>query len=170
MIDYGHLCLLVFAQGTWKESYKNKLLDQTKKNFLSNMNIDDRDVWNEINKSPLFDPKNPRADDKPCELCHALFKIYEGKKGGNDGLILFSHNIISWNGTGNLLTFLLGERNIKKVYYLELDQDSYLIKTKNHIPEIINHIKEIRINRTELFTLLEKKELEFSTLYEIGKF
>ncbi len=170
MIDYGNFCLLVFAQGTWKERYKNKLLDQIKKNFLSNMNIDDIDVWNEINKSPLFDPKNPDADGNPCELCHVLFKIYDGKRGRNDRLILFSHNIISWNGTGNLLSFLLGERNVKKVYYLELDQDSYLTNTKNYIPEIINHIKEIRINRTELFTLLEKKELEFSTLYEIGKF
>jgi hypothetical protein len=170
MIDYGHLCLLIFAQGTWKENYKYKLLDQIKKNFLSNMDIDDIDNWSEINKSLLFDPKNPEADDKPCELCHVLYKIYEGKKGGNDGLILFSHNIISWNGTGNLLSFLLGERNIKKGYYLELDQDSYLIKTKNYIPEIINNIKDIKINRTEFFTLLEKEELEFSTLYEIGKF
>jgi len=170
MIDYGHLCLLVFAQGTWKESYKNKLLDQIKKTFLSNMEIDDVDLWSETNKSPLFDPKNPEADNEPCELCHALYKIYEVKKGGNEGLILFSHNIISWNGTGNLLSFLLGEKNVKKVYYLELNQDSYLIKTKDHIPEIINNIKDIGINRTEFFTLLEKEELEFSTSYEIGKF
>ncbi len=170
MIDYGHFCLLVFAQGTWKESYKNKLLDQIKKNFLSNMDIDGADLWNEINKSPLFDPKNPKADTKPCELCHALYKIYKEKKGGNDGLILFSHNIISWNGTGNLLSFLLGERNVKKVYYLELDQHSYLISTKNHIPVIIKNIKDIRINRTEFFNLIEKEELEFSIIYEIGKF
>ncbi len=170
MIDYGHICLLVFAQGTWKENYKSRLLDQIKKNFLSNMDIDDLDVWSEISKSPLFDPKNPEADDNPCELCYALYKIFERKKGGNDGLILFSHNIISWNGTANLLSFLLGERNVKKVYYLELDQYSYLISTKNHIPEIINNIIETTINRTDFFTLLEKKELEFSVLYEIGKF
>ena len=170
MIDYGHFCLLIFSQGTWKQSYKIKLLNEIKKKFLSNMDIDDIDLWSEISKSPLFDPKNPGTDGKPCELCHDLYKIYEGKKGGNDGLILFSHNIISWNGTGNFLSFLLGERNIKKVYYLELDQDSYLIKTKNSIPEIINNIKDIRINRTEFFTLVEKEELKFSTLYEISKF
>jgi len=170
MIDYGHLCLLIFAQGTWKENYKDKLLDQIKKNFLSNMDIDELDAWAEISKSPLFDPNNPGVDDKPCEICHVLYKIYEGKKGGNDGFILFSHNIIGWNSTGNLLSFLLGERNIKKVYYLELDQFSYLISAKNKIPEIINNIKEISIDRTRLFTLLEKEELEFSTLYEITKY
>lgn len=170
MIDYGHLCLLVFAQGKWKDNYKSKLLDQIKKNFLSNMDIDDMDIWNEINKSPLFDPINPRADDKLCEICHVLSKIYEGKKGVNEGFILFSHNILGWNRTGNLLSYILGERNVKKIYYLELDQDSYTLKTKNEIPEIIKNIKETRVNRTELLVLLEKEELEFSTLYEVGKY
>jgi hypothetical protein len=170
MIDYGHLCLLVFAQGTWKQSYKRKLLDQIKEKFLSNMDIDDIDIWSEISKIPFFDPKNPKADDKPCELCQVLYKIFKGKKGENDGLILFSHNIIGWNGTGNFLSFLLGEMKVKKVYYLELDQYSYLTSTKNHIPEIINNIIETTINKTDFFTLLEKQELEFSILYEIGKF
>ncbi len=170
MIDYGHLCLLVFAQGTWKENYKDKLLDQIKKNFLSNMDIDDLDVWNEINKSPLFDPKKPGTDDKPCELCHGLYKIYEGKKGKNEGFILFSHNILGWDSTGNVLSYILGEKNVKKVYYLELDESSYLIKTKNNIPKIIKNIKETRLNRTEFFSHLEKEELQFNTLYEIGKF
>ncbi len=82
MIDYGHFCLLIFSQGTWKQSYKIKLLNEIKKKFLSNMDIDDIDLWSEISKSPLFDPKNPGTDDKPCELCHDLYKIYEGKKGG----------------------------------------------------------------------------------------
>jgi len=170
MIDYGHFCLLIFAQGAWKQSYQIKLLKEIKKNFLSNMDIDDVDLWNEISKSPLFDPKNLGTDDKPCELCHVLYKIFEGKKGENDAVILFSHNILGWNSTGNVLSYILGERNVKKVYYLELDESSYLIKTKNNIPEIIKNIKETRLNRTEFFSHLEKEELEFNTLYEIGKF
>ncbi len=81
MIDYGHLCLLIFAQGTWKESYKNKLLDQIKKNFLSNMNIDDIDVWNEINKSPLLILKISKQMINLANFVMRFLKFMREKRG-----------------------------------------------------------------------------------------
>ena len=170
MIDYGHLCLLVFAQGTWKENYKERLVKQISENFISTMEIDDTDLWNEIQKSPLFSPKDSGVHDKSCEVCHALFEIFEITKGNNDGLIFFSHNILGWKAMKRFLLFILGEVNVKKVYYLELDQFSYLISASKKIPEIINEIKHLKIKRTEFFKLFENQKIEFSTLYEVGKY
>ncbi|MHA2009692.1 MAG: hypothetical protein ACXACY_06960 [Candidatus Hodarchaeales archaeon] len=169
MIEYGHICLLVFAQGIWKENYKLRVFDEIRKIFLSSMDIDAHDEWSEISQSPLFDPKNPGEDGQPCDLCHALNKIYEEKKGINEGLILFSHNILGWEGTINVLSFILGQKNVKKLFYLELDWESYTTNIGSRIPQVLKNIKEKQINRTKLFDLLEKEQVEFSILYEVLK-
>jgi len=170
MIDYGHTCLLIFAQDTWKENYKKKFLKEIKTKFNASMNIDEIDVWGEIEQIPLFDPNHPEVNDKPCELCYPLSEVFLKKKGHNNGFILFSHNILGWEGMKYFLLYILGESNVKKIHYLELDQFSYLISTKNRIPEILNALKEKKVNRSSFFDLFEKEKIEFSTLYEIVKY
>ncbi len=170
MIDYGHTCILVFAQGTWKENFKVKFFREISKNFISNMDIDNVDLWNETEKSPLFHPKNPRDLYKPCEVCHAIYDIFEEKKGNNDGSILFSHNILGWKGMEKLLFFILGQIIVKKIFYLELDQDSYIEGAKKRIKEILNNICRLKINRNNFFKLFENEQIKFSTLYEVGKY
>jgi hypothetical protein len=134
------------------------------------MDIDDIDLWSEIEKIPLFDPKIPEENHKPCELCHFLYDIFEKEKGQNEGLILFSHNILGWKGMKNFLLFVLGEVNVKKIYYLELDGSSYLISTKDRIPEIIKNIKQKKVKTSIFFDLFDKEKIEFSTLYEVLKY
>lgn len=170
MIDYGHMCLLILAQGTWKENYKKRLLIEVKNKFLSNMDIDEIDLWNEIEKIPLFNPKRPEGNNKPCELCHSLYGIFEKEKGQNDGVILFSHNILGWKGMKDFLLFILGEINVKKIYYLELDQSSYTTDINKRIPEMIKNIKPKQVNRSNFFDLFDKEQIEFSTLYEVLKY
>jgi hypothetical protein len=170
MIDYGHTCLLIFAQGTWKERFKESFLKEITRNFISNMNIDATDLWNEIDKSPLFNPKQPTDRNKPCEVCHALYKIFEEKKGNNDRFILFSHNILGWTGLETFLLHILGQGNVKKVYFLELDQDSYTEGAHNKIPEIIKKIEYVKLNRTDFFRLFQAEKISFSTLYEVVKY
>ncbi|MFX0072822.1 MAG: hypothetical protein ACFFAO_17220, partial [Candidatus Hermodarchaeota archaeon] len=121
MIDFGHVCLLIFAQSTWKEHYKTELLKNVNNKFLASMDIDEIDEWAEIPQSPLFNPKFPGENDHPCELCIPIYEIFEEKKGTNEGLILFSHNILGWKEMENFLLFVLGEDKVKKIYYLELD-------------------------------------------------
>lgn len=60
------------------------------------MKIDEIDLWNTLNKSPLFHPENSGEHNRSCELCHALYELFEEKKRKNDGLFLFSHNILGW--------------------------------------------------------------------------
>jgi len=170
MIDYGHSCMLVFAQSTWKESFRVKFLQDISKSFISNMEIDNLDVWNEINRSPLFNPKNPEPHNKLCVVCHGLYKIFEEKKGSSDGFILFSHNILGWKGMEKFLLFVLGQVNVKKIYYLELDQDSYTEGTTKKIKEILENINHLKIKRTDFFKLFENEQVNFNTLYEVGKY
>ena len=170
MIDYGHTCLLIFAQGTWKENFKGRLLGDISKTFISNMDIDELDMWNEIGKSPLFHPKKPGEYNEPCEVCHALYEIFEEKQGNNDGLILFSHNILGWEGMEKFLLYVLGQVNVKKIYFLELGQDSYIMGASKKIQKIINEIKHLKVNRTEFFKLFKNEKIEFSVLYEVGKY
>jgi len=170
MIEYGHTCLLIFAQGTWKENYKKRILKQVKNNFIRNMDIDDVDLWSEIEKIPLFNPKNPGKDDKPCELCYALNEIFENKKGENEGLILFSHNILGWEGMRNFLLFILGETKVKKILYLELDPSSYLIGIEKKIPKILRNLKEKQMKRSDFFDLFDTQKIESSILYEVVKY
>ncbi|MFX1388401.1 MAG: hypothetical protein ACFE9M_14375 [Promethearchaeota archaeon] len=170
MIDYGHVCLLIFAQGTWKEHYKTKLLKDVKNRFLDSMDIDEIDEWAEIPQVPLFNPKFPGESDLPCELCIPLYEIFEEKRGTNEGLILFSHNILGWKGMENFLLFVLGEDKVKKIYYLELDSNSYVLGISDKIPEIIQNIKHVEINRSTFFDLFEKEKIEFSIIYEIVKY
>ncbi len=69
-----------------------------------------------------------------------------------------------------LILLILGEAKVKKIYYLELDQDSYTLDTSRNISEIIKNIKQMKVNRTEFFKLLEHKKIKFSMIYEIGKY
>ncbi len=170
MIDYGHTCLLIFAQGIWKENYKNRFLKEIKSKFMASMNINENDLWGEYEQIPLFDPNSPEVNDKPCELCNPLAKVFLKKMGQNRGFILFSHNILGWKGMKDFLLYLLGDFNVKKIHYLELDQSSYLTSTKKRIPQIINNINEKKLNRTAFFDLFEKEKIEFSILYEIVKY
>ena len=170
MIEYGHICLLIFAQGTWKENFKKQLIEDIKNKFLANMDIDKVDEWSEIEQIPLFNPNNPGKTDRPCELCNSLYELFEEKRGSNDGFILFSHNILGWDGMEKFLLFILGEVKVKKIYYLELDSDSYLVGISKKIPEIMQKIKHLMVNRSEFFKLFEDKKVEFSILYEVAKY
>lgn len=69
-----------------------------------------------------------------------------------------------------LILLILGEAKVKKIYYLELDQDSYTLDTSRNISEIIKNIKQMKVNRTEFFKLSEHKKIKFSMIYEIGKY
>ena len=62
MYDYGHFCLLIFAQGSWKPQYREKLMETAQDTFISvleprSKEEESRLDWDETEKTPLFDPK-----------------------------------------------------------------------------------------------------------------
>ncbi|MCK4780804.1 MAG: hypothetical protein KAT57_11470, partial [Candidatus Lokiarchaeota archaeon] len=57
---------------------------------------------------------------------------------------------------------------VKKVYFLMLDQNSYIRGI--NIPKIINSIIEQQINADKFFSLVKNKKIDFSIIYEIRKY
>ncbi len=165
MYDYGHFCLLIFAQGVWKTHYRSNLLKKISTEFLSILEPKSEAeakqmIWDEIDKSPLFEPKY----EEKCKVCSKVSKIFEAKKGSNEGLILFSHNVPEVEGFRTFITLLLSDTNIKKVNYLELEGIS-----EEAIPSS-EKIDQVEVDLANLIDQISKKQFKLGTLYEISKY
>jgi len=122
MYDQGHFCLLVFAQGTWKPHYKEKLIKKIADNFFSLIEPRSEEEarivgWNEAEKSPLQDPK--KLDY--CKVCNRLAPLFKENLRDNEGFILFSHSIPDLGAFLPFFSNLFRETGIKKAFYLEAD-------------------------------------------------
>lgn len=170
MIDYGHFCLLIFAQGTWKENFKKILSKKVKNDFLVRMDLDENDAWGEFEVIPLFNPKNPSENEKACKLCHSLYDIFSEKLGQNDGHILFSHNTIALINIKHFANNLLSNEKIKKIYILELGFESYLTSTWKIAPKIIKELKHKCLKRDEFGRNIDNNKFQFGVIYEILKY
>ncbi|KKK63404.1 hypothetical protein LCGC14_2994640 [marine sediment metagenome] len=165
MLDIiGHFCFLIFAQGKWQEKYKVKLITEIKKDFLRYA------YWDPMYDIPvkLFNPLVKDEDYDVCDLCLELITRFKYKLGFNEGLIRFSHKLIRLKDIERLFIKILTDPQVKKVYFLLLDQNSY-IKALN-VPKIIKNIKEQQINANKFFSLLEEEKIDYSLIYEIIKY
>ncbi len=162
MYDAGHFCLLIFAQGVWKENYVKALLENVSSNFLSQLKPRNEAEgvqisWNEVYEDPLFEP----PPNYNCSICSFLSEVFNTKKGNNESLILFSHNVLDVIGFKTFFTPLIKNAKIKKLFYLELsllDEEEFL-KHKT--------LKSQQVHSYEIFELVDKDRFENGTLYEI---
>lgn len=173
MFEAGHFCLLIFAQGTWKEKFKDTFVKKVKSDFLSLLEPTTEGEaiklgWDEIPKDPLFNPKIIEGTKKECELCSVSYNFFKEKKGSNDGLILFSHSVPYVDEIKSFFTNLLKDNRIKKLCYLELDFELTYYKREEAIAKI-NEKKEKQLNLSDFFHLLDTKQVECGVLYEIMK-
>ncbi|KKM85858.1 hypothetical protein LCGC14_1284800 [marine sediment metagenome] len=162
MYDAGHLCLLIFAQSTWKENYAKKLLEYISSNFLSQLKPRSEQEgaqisWNEVYEDPLFEPP-PTFN---CQICSFLSEIFNKKKRNNDGMILFSHNVLDVIGFKAFFTPLIKNAKIKKLLFLELSifNEEEFLKHKTLISQ--------QVHSYEIFELVDNDRFENGTLYEI---
>lgn len=169
-ITHDHFCLLIFGQGLWKDSFTKKISKETKTSFfhLSGYSIDSLfctcPICNALVK--LFDPLNPGDYVDFCDLCKALYKKLEDIKEHNEGLILFSHQLMQdLNRLQNLTQSLLSNDKIKKLYILEVEW----VKISKPIPQVINEISHNRLKKSEFFELLKANKYEYRVIYEIFK-
>ena len=84
MYDYGHFCLLIFAQGTWKPQYRKKLIETAQDEFISVLEPRSKEEearlsWTETEKIPLFHPKELGKSQKECPLCSAIYEIFQDR-------------------------------------------------------------------------------------------
>ena len=173
MYDYGHCCLLIFAQGTWKPQYRKKLIETTQDSFISvleprSKEEESRLDFDETEKIPLFDPKELGKSQKECPLCSAIYKILQEKKSDNDGVCLFSHTVPDVPGFKTFTTPLFDDPRIKKLYYFELGPETFVIGNEKYIPQLQKR-NDLRLSKVEFFNSLDKNEFQTNMLYEIHK-
>ena len=165
MLDIiGHFCFLIFAQGKWQQKYKSKLEIEIKNDFLEYA------YWDPMYDIPvkIFDPLVKDEDFDACDLCHKLLPRFKRLLGSNEGLARFSHKLIRLEDIERFFIKILSDTNVKKVYFLILDQNSYIRGV--NIPRIINSIKEQQINAENFFKLVKTENIDFSIIYEIRKY
>lgn len=169
-ITHDNFCLLIFGQGLWKDSFTKKISKETKTNFfhLSGYSKDSLfctcPICNALVK--LFDPLNPGDYIDFCDLCKALYKKFEDIKGQNEGVVLFSHQLMrEMNQLQSLIQSLLSNEKIKKIYILEVER----VKISKPIPSIIDAITHKRLKKSEFFELLKGNKFEYRIIYEIFK-
>ena len=114
----------------------------------------------------LFDPMNPGEYVDFCDLGKALYEKFESIKGPNEGMILFSHQLM--NDLDQLQTLtqtLLSNDKIKKIYVLEVEW----VKISKPIPSVINELTQKRLKKSEFLELLKQNRFEYRAIYEIYK-
>jgi hypothetical protein len=166
----AHFCLLIFAQGQWKESYTEKISKNARDLFYQYTGHSNCQV---CNTCPIcralvymFDPMNPDEYVVVCDLCKALYKMMEQIKGQNDGMILFSHSFpLEIQSVTSLTELLLKSDKIKKIYIMEVLTE----KKTRQVSEVIEKIKTIRLKNSEFIKLLDSNEFKDKVLYEITK-
>ena len=160
----GHFCFLIFTQGKWKDNYKDKLKTEIKEDFLKYA------YWDPMYDIPvkLFDPLVKDEDYDACDLCLELIPRFKNELGNNEGLIMFSHKLLRLEDIDQFFMNILSKTEVKKLYYLMLDHNSYIIGM--NIPRIIKGVKEQQISTNEFFSLIRNEKLDFSIIYEIRKY
>ena len=165
MLDIiGHFCFLIFTQVKWQEKYKVKLIKEINKEFLRYA------YWDPIYDIPvkLFDPLVRDEDYDICDLCLELIPRFKINLGSSEGVIRFSHKLIQLKDIEFFFRKILTDSQVKKIYFLMLDHNSYIKKT--NILKTINNIKEQQVNRDDFFNLVQNEKIDFSIIYEIRKY
>jgi len=163
MYDEGHFCLLIFAQGTWKDHYRKELFETISSNFLFQLKPRSEEevakiAWNEVYAEPLFEPP---PHDYNCSFCSFLSEIFKDKKGNNDGMVIFTHNVLDVIGFKAFFTPLIKNNKIKKLLYFELgmfDEDEFMKHKKFATKQVHSY---------EIFEIVDNEQFQNGTLYEI---
>ena len=163
MYDAGHFCVLILAQGMWKDHYKNELNKTLYSNFLLQLKPRSeaeahKITWDEVYEDPLFEPP-PREVE--CEICSFINEAFLDRKGINDGMILFSHNVLDSIGFKGFFTPLIKNEKIKKILYFELSiyDEKDFMKHKKLVTK--------QVRSYEIFDNIERNQFENGIIYEI---
>lgn len=173
MFDYGHFCLLIFAQGPWKPNYKAQLAKEVQARFIASLEArspeeERRLAWAETEKNPLFDPEELGKSQRECAFCSAIYEFLKEKLGQTDGLLLFSHSVPDVIGFKTVITPLFEDPRIKKVYYYELGMDSFVVDQTKYLP-ILKDRRDERLPLSEFLKLLDADKFQINVVYEIHK-
>jgi hypothetical protein len=157
----NHFCMLIFAQGKWKKNYAETLFEQLQAKWLK---LESDAVI--IEKSPLFNPEKLGKKLQDCKICAAIYESFTKHLKGSNTLLLFSHYVPDEIGFKSILTPLLQDTLIQKVYYMEQNSTFLVVPPDQFIAKIKSN-RHKQISMDEFFRDMDFGRFETGIRYEI---
>ena len=166
---YEHFCVLIFAQGTWKEtdrdSVRNLIREKVKSVKEASYNIFDKLTYRE--QMPIY------AD---CHLCQPIYKMFEEFKGNNDGILYQGHHYLipedDFDDLKSLAELIISHRKVKKFYLLYLDGFREIKRTtldKMNFEEFKEKLKFKKCTINDFILIIDNNKFKNRIVYEISK-
>ncbi len=168
MGTYEHFCVLVTAQGNWKDEDIREIKQSL---------IDER-VKHQAEDYPLI-MKFVHRTEKPvysdCQLCAPIYDLLVNVQGNYQGIIYQGHHYLDPEDSTDMMDvvkILFGNRKVKKIYILYLDSFRELKRDAINsmtYDELQNSIKTEKSSKSDFLNILKKDQFQIRTLYEILK-
>ncbi|MHA1477892.1 MAG: hypothetical protein ACTSPU_06810 [Promethearchaeota archaeon] len=166
---YEHFCVLIFAQGTWKEtdrdSVRNLIREKVKSVKEASYNIFDKLTYRE--QMPIY------AD---CHLCQPIYKMFEEFKGNNDGILYQGHHYLipedDFDDMKSLANLIISHNKVKKIYLLYLDGFGEIKRTildKMNVEEFKEKLEFKKCKIDDFISIIDNNSFKNRTIYEISK-
>ena len=166
---YEHFCVLIFSQGTWKETDEDSVRNLIKDKIKSIKDVS----YNIFNKLTYRDQMPIYSD---CHLCQPIYKMFEGFKGNNDGILYQGHHYLipedDFEDMKNLANLIISHNKVKKLYLLYLDGFGEINRTildKMNLEEFKEKLKFKKCNINDFLLIIDNNKFMNRTVYEISK-
>ena len=166
---YEHFCVLIFGQGTWKETDKESvrklIIEKVKSVKEVTYNIFDKLTYRD--KMPIY------AD---CHLCQPIYKMFDEIKGNNEGILYQGHHYLipedDFDDMKHLAKMIISHSKVKKFYLLYLDGFREIKRTilnEMNIEEFKDKLKFKKCNINDFILIIDNNKFMNRTVYEISK-
>lgn len=166
---YEHFCVLIFAQGTWKEIDKESV-----RNLISDKLKTIKGTQYHLFNKLTYRGQMPTYSD--CHLCQPVYKMFENIKGNNDGILYQGHHYLipedDFDDLKSLTNLILSHPKVKKLYLLYLDGFSEIkstilnAMTLEELKELLNFEK---CDIDDFLMIIDRAKFKNRTFYEISK-
>ncbi len=166
---YEHFCVLIFAQGIWKEidkeSVRNLITEKLKSLKGAPYNIFHKLTYRD--QMPIY------AD---CHICQPIYKMFEEFKGNNDGILYQGHHYLipedDFEDMKCLANLIISHSKVKKFYLLYLDGFKEIKRTilsEMNLEEFKHKLKFKKSSINDFISMIDNNKFKNRTVYEISK-
>ena len=166
---YEHFCVLIFAQGIWKETDRDSVRNLVKEKVKSMKEI----PYNIFNKLTYRDQMPIYAD---CHLCQPIYKMFEELKGNNKGILYQGHHYLipedDFDDMKVLANLIISHSKVKKFYLLYLDGFREIKRTileKMILGDLKGKLEFKKCNVDDFILIIDNNKFKNRTVYEITK-
>ena len=167
---YEHFCILIFAQGKWKDIDREGIISPIREKRKEKKDY----------PYPFFTKLTLRRDPPQfamCELCEGLHNLFEDLKGQNDAILYQGHHYLiledDKEDMKELVSIILSNEKVKKLYLVYIKGFSELKTTKIRAMDL-NGLKALltfkKVSKTDFIVILEENKFEKRIVYEVSKY